>query len=75
MSTIRAFAAGTGVGLIVASWMTMLDWRLNPGGIFRGAEGTNWSIVIETGLSWFVPVAVAATALVLILQMILRRRS
>ena len=70
-----ACAAGAGAGLVVAAWMTLLDWRLNPGGIFRDAQGTNWSIVIETGWSWFLPVTVAVTAFVLVVLFVIRRRS
>ena len=70
-----AVAAGIGAGLVVAAWMTLLDWRINPGGIFRGTDGTNWSIVIETGWSWFLPVTVVVTALVLVVLFFVGRRS
>ena len=43
--------------------MTWSDWRLNPGGIFHGASGTNWSFVFETAISWFVPAIPAAVIL------------
>jgi hypothetical protein len=46
-------------GLGVALPTTWADWRLNPAGIFRSESGgTDWSIVLETALSWFVPVAI-----------------
>lgn len=48
---------GVAVGLAIAAIMTFLDWRTNPGGIFRNVQGTNWSVVLETALSWFVPTA------------------
>ncbi len=54
---------GAVVGLAVASAMTILDWRLNPGGIFHDAESTDWAIVSETAASWFLPVAAAVTVL------------
>ena len=44
-------------GLLVSVWMTVLDWRLNPSGLFHNDQGTNWDIVLETALSWFWPVA------------------
>ena len=75
MSNTKAVVIGISVGLVITAWVTFFDWRLNPGGIFRDAEGTNWSIVLETGWSWFFPVAIAATALALIVAMVLRRRS
>lgn len=54
--------------------MTCLDWRLNPGGIFRGAAGTNWSVVLETAWSWFLPIGlVAATGATAVLYWLGRR--
>ena len=38
-----------------------LDWQANPGGIFRGPDGTDWAIVAATFFSWFWPVALVAT--------------
>ena len=46
------------VGVLVASVMSFLDWRLNPSGIFHGDHGTSWGVVWETWVSWFIPVAV-----------------
>lgn len=56
-------AAAACAGLLVASTMTVLDWRLNPGGVFHTPGGTHWEIVWHTWISWFLPVA-AATLLV-----------
>jgi hypothetical protein len=58
---------GTGIlaGLLVSAVMTFLDWRLNPGGVFHGAAGTDWLIVRDTAWSWFWPVALAGAALAL----------
>ena len=58
-------AFGAAVGLVVSVVMTFLDWRLNPGGIFHGAEGTDWMIVWETAFSWFAPAFVLAVVLAL----------
>ena len=55
------------LGLAVASYFAFVDWRLNPGGIFQDESGTDWKVVLETAVSWFLPVAlivfVLATAL------------
>ncbi len=48
---------GTLVGLIVALAMSYVDWQHNPQGIFHDELGTNWDMVLETAVSWFVPVA------------------
>ena len=69
-----AAAVGFGAAFVIAAWITFFDWRLNPGGIFRDSQGTNWSIVLETGWSWFFPVAIAATALALVVVSVFRRR-
>ncbi len=63
---ISGLAAGAGAGLIVAVVMTFIDWRLNPGGIFHEAGKTDWSIVWDTALSWFWPVAAFASIAVLV---------
>jgi hypothetical protein len=52
----RALVVALALGLLVASAMTFHDWRLNPGGLFHGAEGTAWGVVWETWSSWFGPV-------------------
>lgn len=50
----------------VASLATVVDWRENPGEIFRSTEGTQWMIVWETWVSWFLPgLAVGAVAVCL----------
>ena len=49
--------AGIFAGLLVSVPMTIMDWRLNPSGLFRNEQGTDWNIVLETALSWFWPVA------------------
>lgn len=56
-SLIVGCAAGVVVGFLIAAPFTIADWRLNPGGILRDDQGTRWSVLLETGLSWFLPVA------------------
>jgi hypothetical protein len=43
--------------------MTAHDWRLNPAGLFHDATGTDWGVVLETAMSWFLPVTAVATPL------------
>ena len=64
---ITGLLGGLALGLVVASIMTWLDWRLNPGGIFFSREqGTHWPVVWETWSSWFWPVAWLGLALWLV---------
>lgn len=60
----RVFLAGSAAavvaGLLVAIPMTVADWRLNPSGIFHNEQDTQWTVVAETALSWFWPVALLA---------------
>lgn len=65
-----AVAAGTATS--VAAVMTWLDWRLNPAGIFRSADGTHWRFVAETFASWFVPVLCVAGAAALVVLLLHR---
>ena len=44
-----------GVAIAVSSIATWIDWSKNPGGMFHDSAGTNWTIVLETALSWFLP--------------------
>ena len=61
MKTAR-FGALTGacVAALLSVVMTAWDWLENPGGIFRGTDGTRWGFVFETLLSWLVPAFLAA---------------
>ena len=47
-------------GLLISVPVTIADWGLNPSEIFHNELGTNWAVVAETALSWFLPVAVPA---------------
>ena len=60
--------AGMLVALLVAILPTAIHWYDNPGGIFRADYGTNWSIVFETWLSWFWPVAILTVPLALLIH-------
>ena len=48
---------GVSVGFVVAFTMSYLDWQHNSQAIFHDELGTNWDFVLETAVSWFVPVA------------------
>jgi hypothetical protein len=41
--------------LILTALVTAWEWIENPGGIFHNDNGTNWSFVYDTAISWFVP--------------------
>lgn len=71
---ITGACLGIAAGVLVASAMSFVDWRINPGGVFRDEQGTRWLIVGETWLSWFVPVALAAAAMLAPLVTFLSRR-
>ncbi len=51
------------MGLVVALAMSYVDWWHNPQGIFHSELGTNWNIVLESAVSWFVPVALVTSVL------------
>lgn len=69
-----AVGAGVALGGAVATVMAIVDWRLNPGGIFRDSQSTNWEVVAETALSWFLPVASASCIVAAFLLFLLHRR-
>lgn len=66
--------ASAAVALLAASVMSLVDWRLNPGGLFYGGEGTHWSVVWETWVSWFLPVFLLTGGVVLPLLLWRSRR-
>ena len=68
-----ALGVGVVVGAGVGAVMSIVDWRLNPGGVFRDSQGTNWDVVVETALSWFFPVALASFVVATIGLFLLRR--
>ena len=72
---LSGLALGVFASAALAMVMTYADWRLNPGGIFRDQQGTQWAIVWETLVSWFVPAIPAAVILsVAILFLVLPKK-
>ena len=67
VSWIAGASVAVVVGIVVAIFFTVADWKLNPGGIFQSESGTHWGVVLETAFSWFLPVSlivfVPATAI------------
>ena len=61
---------GSVVGTLKAALFTIWDWIENPRGIFRGSDGTSWLIVLETGLSWFLPTFLIVGAGTLVIRII-----
>ncbi len=51
------FGLITGIvfSILITTVFTVMDWSRNFGGIFRDQSGTNWPIVYETAMSWFLP--------------------
>lgn len=60
-----ALLAGSLVSVSIALVVTLWEWLENPGGIFRGPEGTRWSFVLETAWSWLLPTLLYATLIAL----------
>ena len=75
--TYRALLAGSVVavvaGLLVAIPMTVADWRLNPSNLFHDTQGTQWSVVAETALSWFWPVTFLALIVSVAINVLIAR--
>lgn len=65
----HCWSFGLAFGLFVASIVTLVitvwEWVENPGGIFYDGNSTQWSMLYDTAISWFVPTllyaAIAAT--------------
>ena len=79
MLKTRVWLSGLALGLlasaVLASVMTYAVWRLYPGGIFWNEQGTDWAVVGETLVSWFVPTIPAAVILsVAVLYLVLPKK-
>lgn len=59
-SWIVGGAGAVVLGFAVAAYFSIVDWRFNPGDIFHDDSGTRWAVVLETFVSWFLPVALIA---------------
>ena len=55
---LNAVVVSSTIAILVGAGFAAYDWWLNPGGIFRGPDGTNWRFMYETAVSWFVPVLI-----------------
>ena len=61
-----ATAVALAVAFATATIIAVLDWQLNPGGIFHDETGTRWQVVWVTWSSWFVSGALVALGLSLL---------
>ncbi len=59
-----ATAVALAVAFATATIIAVLDWQLNPGGIFHDETGTRWQVVWVTWSSWFFPTVFVSGALV-----------
>ncbi|MEQ8859701.1 MAG: hypothetical protein RIC56_13735 [Pseudomonadales bacterium] len=69
--------SGVSIAGVVTLIVTVWEWLENPSGIFHDADGTRWSFVFDTALSWFVPTFLWAggiAALAYAVAALLRRR-
>ena len=69
-----ALVIGLVLAAMVAGTATAIDWYENPGGIFRSAQGTQWSFVLETFISWFWPFALLTLPVTTVCLVTVRRR-
>lgn len=60
---LAGLLGATFASALVAGTATVLDWRVNPSGLFQGPAGTHWAVVWETWVSWFLPALFVATLL------------
>ena len=64
---------------VITLVITIWEWLENPSGIFHNEDGTNWSFVYDTAISWFVPtfiqISIISATLHIIVTLIKRYRS
>ena len=70
---VVAILIGLLLATLIASAATFIDWYGNPGGVFRSANGTNWTPVLETFASWFWPFALLSLPVASVCYIAVRR--
>ena len=63
---------GAAVALSVTLVICVWEWLENPGGIFRGDDGTNWGFVFDTAISWLVPTFLYAVLIAWLVELFLK---
>ena len=61
---------GAVVSMVVTVVICLWEWIENPGGIFHGADGTNWQFVLDTALSWLVPTFVDVVVIATLVRLL-----
>lgn len=69
---IRGVFTGAGAGALVAAVATAYDWYLNPSELFHDAAGSHWDVVVDTAVSWFLPVTLVAAIIAVIALLLFR---
>lgn len=69
---VRSSYLSIGISTVVTAIATEWDWLKNPNDIFHDESGTNWPIVADTAISWFVPTLIYTFALFTIAAISLR---
>ena len=72
---IRGALIGLVVGAAVGLVMTVIDYVRNPAGIFHDEAGVHWNHVVETWISWSVPVALIAIVVSVVVAFWIARAS
>ena len=62
---------GTITSFIVTFIITLWEWIENPGSIFHNKNGTNWSFVYDTAISWFIPTFINVTLISAVFYLII----
>lgn len=82
MSPMKSIGFGIGLGGLFAACLSVVielwEWLENPGGIFHDANGTNWSFVFDTLVSWLLPTFYPAAIIAALCHLLVgwvRRRS
>lgn len=72
---MRGPVIGLVVGAAVGLVMTAIDYGRNPAGIFHDESGVHWNHVLETWISWSVPVALIAIVVSMVVVFWIARTS
>jgi len=71
---VNSWLFGVVIGAVISAAITLVivvwEWRENPGGIYRDANGTNLGIVFDTAISWLVPVFIGTAIIASVLQLL-----
>ncbi|XOV83266.1 MAG: hypothetical protein ACFHXK_20740 [bacterium] len=66
---LRSLGLSLAGAVFITAAVTLWEWWENPSGIYHDGATTDWQIVYETAISWFLPAALYLFVVMLLLRL------